>query len=549
MNPLIDDVMEHLHGAWRHRRLAVVIAWVAAVIGWVAVLMLPNQYEASARVFVSTSTPLKPLLEGIAAQDDLDSQLNLVRESLLGRPRVERVAREADLDIRADTPLQRERVVRDLQRKIEISAEAPRAARQDGPRSSDSVYTIAYTHESREKALTVVRSLLNSLVEDTMSGRRAGADTAQKFLVEQIRSYEARLSSAEAQLVAFKQRNLGLVPGEQGDFFSRLQSEMVNEKKIEGDLQVALQRRGALAAQLKGEMPYSAGTVPYVPTPGGGPPLGTSARGPTGLDTASQIASTQGKLDELLLRFTDKHPDVIALRATLVQLKDRQRAELAALRRGDPGAAAASGLTSNPLYQSIQYQVNQVDVEIAALRGQLTTIRRTQDELRRVANTAPEVEAEYARLTRDYNVEKAQYNSLVERLQKARLSDDAAGTGIVQFEIINPPTSDIQPKAPNRPLLVTLVFLGALLAGCAAAWMSSQLRPVFTNSRSLTDFTGLPVYGAVTRTWGQRYAEEYRQGLRRLVGAVAGLAVAFLLVLAMVIAQLGPEGWRSIVDA
>lgn len=550
MNPILEDVVEQARGAWRHRRIAVIAAWAAAVIGWIAVFLLPNSYEATARVFVSTSTALKPLLEGIAVDQDVNSQLNLVRESLLGRPRLERVAREADLDLAADTPIAQERVIRGLQRSISITSEAPRAMRDDQRKTEDSVYTIAYANNEREKALTVVRSLLNSLMEDTMSGRREGSTSAQKFLQEQIRAYEARLGAAEQRLVAFKQRNVGLVPGEQGDFFSRLQNEVLAAKKVEADLQVAQRRRATLAAQLRGEQPFTTGVsgMSMLPSSGGGGTLGGGRFG-GGADTASRLAEAQARLDELLLRYTDRHPDVVSLRETIEQLKARQKTEMAALKRGDAAAAAASGLAANPVYQSLQFQLNQVDVEISALRGQLDAHARSEAELRRQANVAPEVEAEYARLTRDYNVEKAQYTALVERLERARLSDDAAGTGIVQFEVINPPTSDLQPKAPNRPLLVVAVFFGALLIGAAVAWLMSRLRPVYTSTRSLAEETGLPVLGSVTRTWAERHAFETRQGLTRLAGALGGLAGLFVVVLLIAINRAGPGAWQALVGA
>jgi hypothetical protein len=45
-------------------------------------------------------------------------------------------------------------------------------------------------------------------------------------------------------------------------------------------------------------------------------------------DTSARIAETQAKLDDLLQRFTDKHPDVISLRQTLKELENRQQAEI-----------------------------------------------------------------------------------------------------------------------------------------------------------------------------------------------------------------------------
>jgi polysaccharide chain length determinant protein (PEP-CTERM system associated) len=366
-----------------------------------------------------------------------------------------------------------------------------------------------------------------------VSGKRSGADSAQKFLGDQIKDYERRLSDAEQRLAEFKKKNVGLVPGEQGDYFSRLQAEMAASKKAESALEVAQRRRAELDRQLNGEHPFTAASAGGTKSSGGGLRAGVGQTTGGGEDTASRIAEAQARLDDLLLRYTDKHPDVVAARETLAQLKARQAAELEALKRGDASGAAGSGLSANPVYQSIQLQMNQADVEIAALRGELADHQRSEAELKRVVNSAPEIEAEFARLTRDYNVEKAQYNALVERLEKAKLSEDAADTGIVQFQIINPPTSDPAPVAPKRPLLLALVFLGAIGLGVGVAWLLAQIRPVFTNARTLADLTGLPVLGSVHRTWLEQYNLKIRRGLYKLAGAAIVLLIGFVAILAL----------------
>ncbi|MBK9253831.1 MAG: hypothetical protein IPM70_18940 [Proteobacteria bacterium] len=150
----------------------------------------------------------------------------------------------------------------------------------------------------------------------------------------QIKDYEKRLTESEGRLAAFKKQNVGLVPGqEQSDFFSRLQNEITASKRAETSLELATRRRAELSRQLRSEQPYAAG---------GGVVTGRRPAG--GNDTSSRIAETQARLDELLLRFTDKHPDVVSTRQALLELQARQQQELDAFRRGDTAAIAMSGL-------------------------------------------------------------------------------------------------------------------------------------------------------------------------------------------------------------
>jgi polysaccharide chain length determinant protein (PEP-CTERM system associated) len=516
MQQSLEKVMSELRGAWRFRRYALVAAWGVCLVGWAVVLAIPDTYEAQARVNVDTRTALSDVLAGQVIRQDFESQLNLIRQSLLGRSNLELVAEQVGIDLASATPAQRDLAITSLVERIEIALEP--ATNRD-PRIPNTLYRITFQDGDRATALKVVDILLNSFVEGSMRSDRTGTATAQKFLREQIADYGARLAEAESQLAAFKKNNVGLVPGDQGDYFQRLTGQIQAAQDLQAQLIVATSRRNELQRQLRGE-------TPFVPQGDGrGSPSGGGAGQQ---DTASRIQETQARLDDMLLRFTDKHPDVLAARETLEQLRLRQKEELAALKRGDAGVAATSRAQSNPVYQNIQSQLNQIDVEIAAMRAQLAERRRNEADLRRVVDTVPEIEAEYARLTRDYEVTRTQYNDLLSRLERARLSGDAEQTGTVKFNIVDPPAASFQPIFPNRPVLLAVVLIAGLGIGAGVAYLAHLLKPVFSDARSLGEATGLPVLGTVMRSWLDRQRAELRGSFMRYVGASAALVVLFI---------------------
>ncbi len=501
MNALLQQLIEHARGLWRFRFVAMITAWVVCLLGWIAVLVVPDTYEASARVFVDTRTTLSQVTQGIAVDSNVETQLQRVRQALLGGPQLEKVAREADLLSGATTPQERQGVVSKLRDRIEITGSLARDAAQTG------LYVISYQSGDRDRSLRVVDRLLNNFVESTLGGKREGSEQAQRFLTDQISEYEKRLSSAESRLADFKKQNVGLMPGAQGDYFTRLQTEMDAVNKAQAALGIAVRKRDELVRQLRGEQPVLAGAPTTRPAAGGG------AVGAEGGDTAARIRESQARLDELLLRFTDKHPDVIALRQTLDDLRARQESEIAALKRGDAGAAGRLGMAANPVYQSIQLARNQAEVDIASLQAEVSDHQRKIAELRKLVDTAPEVEAEYARLNRDYDVTRAQYQTLVERLDRARISDRADQTGIVTFQTIDPPTAAFSPVAPDRPKLMVVVLLAGLAAGVGIAYLLHQLKPVFSTAKQLSDITGFPVLGVVSMTWLDRHKLLERKGI------------------------------------
>ncbi len=85
MTPALDHVFDEVRGAWRFRWVALITAFIVALIGWAVVFALPDRYEADARVFVDTRTALKPALQGLTIDQNVDAQINYVRQSLAGR--------------------------------------------------------------------------------------------------------------------------------------------------------------------------------------------------------------------------------------------------------------------------------------------------------------------------------------------------------------------------------------------------------------------------------------------------------------------------------
>jgi polysaccharide chain length determinant protein (PEP-CTERM system associated) len=468
-------------------------------------------------VFVDTRTRLSQVTAGIAVESNVASQVEAVREALLGGPQLAKVAQAAIPSYAAATAKQKAAIIDGLRTKLTVEANG----NSERGQMAD-LFVISYTDHSRNTR-QVVDALLKLFMATALNGSRDSAQQAQGFMTEQIAEYEKKLGVAEGKLADFKRQHAGLVPGATGgDYFSRLNAATDELNKQRQALTMAEQKRDELQRQLAGEHPLTGGSVVI------------GSGGPT--DTGSAIREAQGRLDELLLRYTDKHPDVIEARRSLEDLKRRQAVENAAIRRGDANAIANSGLSANPVYQSIRMQLSQAEVEVATARRQMSDEQAQIDELHKMINVAPEVEAEFARLNRDYDVTRTQYQALVERLARAKISDQADATGVVRFEIVDPPTGGAEPIAPDRVRLILTVLLGGLGAGLGVAYVLHQLRPVFTSTRQLTELTQLPVLGSVSMTW----LERHKAAGRRAIWAYSTAAAALVLVALFTLAIQGP---------
>ena len=175
----VEDVLDQLRGAWRFRRVALVVAWCTAFVLWTIIFLIPNTYESYASVFVDTRTTLSEATKGLSLGNNIDSQIQRVREALLGGPELNKVAQKTNLLAGTLTPAQQQLVLDRLRDNIDIDGNLE----ADGTRA---LFTITYKDHDRKRSLQVVDQLLNTFVERSLGGKQQGSEEAEDFLTAQI---------------------------------------------------------------------------------------------------------------------------------------------------------------------------------------------------------------------------------------------------------------------------------------------------------------------------------------------------------------------------
>jgi polysaccharide chain length determinant protein (PEP-CTERM system associated) len=506
MDEILAQVLGYLRGIWHYRWVALVAAWVVSLAGWAYVSQMPDQYQASAQVHVDTESVLRPLMSGLAVEPNVQQRVDMLTRTLLTRPTLEKVARETDMHLRATTEAQMNAVIEGLRSNLNIQA----LGRQNN------LYRIAYSSEDPRQSYAVVQSLLNQFVEGFLGDARVDSDAAQRFLDQQIREYEQRLEAAEQRLADFRRQNAGLLPGDRGDYYQRLQRAQEELRQTELELREAANRRNEIQRQLASGTVNTGSSVSLTPT----------------LDT--RIESVQKRLDDLSLAYTDRHPDITALRRTLEDLEQQRTEALEMFRQGL--RTDASALEQNPVYQQMRMGLSQAQVEASALEVRAAEHRSRIAELQGLVDTVPQIEAELKRLDRDYAVNQQQYAELLQRRERAALSQSLEDRGDrVQFRVIEPARVPLQASGPDRLRLSAAVLVLGFLAGGGVAFVLAQVRPMFDDRRVLSAVTGFPVLGTVSlaRNAPRRFRE------RLEIIAFMTFSAALLVVFGMAVATGG----------
>ena len=98
MGEILRRVVIALRGMWHYRWIGLLSSWIVAAIGIVAIMYMPDKYEASTRIYVNTASILKPLMTGLTVQPNDDQQIAMLSRVVVSRPNVEKLIQMVGLD-------------------------------------------------------------------------------------------------------------------------------------------------------------------------------------------------------------------------------------------------------------------------------------------------------------------------------------------------------------------------------------------------------------------------------------------------------------------
>lgn len=504
MREIVEQLRIHLWAVVHHRWIALIGAILICIAGWVAVAMMPPQYEVDTRFYMDTQSVLKPLLNGLTVNNPVRAQAaDIMLRTLTARPYLEEVARQTDLDINARTPEQKEAILDSLAAGLNIQKA------QVGPRHGrNNIYQLSFTNPDPKKAKQIVEAFLNIFVEHVLKAGRQDSAEAGQFLDDQIKDYATKLDAADNALKKFKEEHVGMMPQQGHTYFQRMY-DLQNQL---ADAQLSLNMARDRAAELKQQLAAAS--------------AGASTQGAISTPLDQRIQKLEDRLTQLKLKYTDKYPDVVQTEAVLKQLREQQKEEQAQAAK-HPNQAS-SGLAQSKAYQDLQVMIGKAQGNVAALTARVQEYQRRIADLRSKVNVIPQVEAEYSKLMRNFGIIKSTYQQLVQRKQSAELSNEAAqSTDESQFRIVDPPVVPAKPQKPNRLILLTMVMLAGIAGGVGLAWLYAQIKPPIYTRNQLERITSYPVLGSVSMIWTPAERAARRVGIFGLGSAFTCLILVY----------------------
>lgn len=511
MEEQIAQLFSYVKGALSHKWLALSIAWIISLGGWVFVIDMPNKYISEARVHVETKTMLQPLLRGMTIQADTAGLLRVMQVLMFTRNNLEQIIKMSDLDKNSSTS-ERNGLLESLKKDIKI----------EGGR--DDIFTIKYEATSPSLAKNVVQAVLTVFSEQTHQSTLAGTDVAKKFIEDQLHEYEGRLRNAEQAKENFKRANLGLLPGEGGGQIAQVQGAMHLLEDAKLQLSEAISRQKTLTEQLNdikdSDEDWSVADF------GGETTSATT-------EEDSRIGALNLRKKELLVRFTEDHPEIVSINKTIKSLeKAKQDAE-----KTKPEVAAADesvdmfvkpNVMANPYVQTIKVSLNEADAQVASAKARVDELKARVDKIGEELHSRLTVETALQNLNRDYDAIKSNYERLLESREQANMSekvDDQAEA--LKFKIADAPNIPLKPASPKRVVLYSGVLVASIVLGFGVSLLLYMIKPTVITTSQLGHITGLPVLGSVSLKISPAQVEKNNRMMIRFYVGLSGLVLIY----------------------
>jgi succinoglycan biosynthesis transport protein ExoP len=458
----------------RRRMWWFIVPVLISVIAAAALVMwLPREYRTNATLGISLPA-LSPELLKQNARVSSEERTRSITQTLNSPAVLERVVRETGLDkempLKQAVSLVRSRLVVEM---IQPDKTQPVGLDQ---------FNLAYRAPTPDTAQRMTNTIADVFVQESSRKREVRAEETSAFLGKQLEASQQRLSLLEGQLRTAKEAFMGALP-EQTTANVAMVTGLQQQLETTGNAIRGEQDRLSMIERQIGAM--KAGAANEVPVPGS---LATAS------SSAVRVVTLERELEVARGNYTDKHPEIVRLKDELAAARAAVEAE-----QKRPESERVATLRVDPNYRALLGDAERARMRIRELQRQEAQIRSQISMYRARVDSAPRVEQQMATLTREYEIEKAQYSDLMNRKRNAEIAENLERSrGGEQFMVLKSAGLPTEPESPKPMRVWTVTILLGLVIGGALALGREYLDRAVHDARALNDLD-LPVLGEIPR--------------------------------------------------
>ncbi len=309
---------------------------------------------------------------------------------------------------------------------------------------------IEYTDNVPKRAAEVVNSIAKTYLKQTINLKTLEASTKLKFIDEQLNKISKNLKESEVKLSNFKKEN-NLIDLEK-------ESEVIIQKLSDVDKRLAELRIRENAVNTLYEYVKEGKDLSSLPVSSVG------INDPVLVSLVNKLNDAKIRLKELLVEYTDNHPDVIKEKDTITKLEN-----------------------------DIRYAVNSLKAELDA---QKLALKNLMSQYEDVLKTLPENERRFIELKRRFIINEKIYSYLLEKKVEASIAKAAT---ISKNRVIDSAIEPTYPVKPKKPIILILGGFLGLFFGVMYTYLRDFLNDTIQSDEDIRKISSLPILGIIPK--------------------------------------------------
>jgi uncharacterized protein involved in exopolysaccharide biosynthesis len=439
---------------FRYRKRSIAFGMTIIVLVVVALALCPRKYTSDAQLFVRLgreSVALDPTATTgafVGPNVTRENEINSIIQVMGSRAIIAKVADTIGLEEPVESDLARERGITELMENINIWSP-----------TDTSVIGVSCKARSPKRAQKVVATLVDTYLEEHL--RLNSTPGSYEFFDEQSKLLKKQLSDASAALRDAKSSfNLASIEGRRDALQKQISIVETQILDTESGLAASKAKIAAMRVAL-GQLPEA--MLKQLALPRGS---ATTMR--------ELLYELQTREQELLSRYTEDHPSVIAIRKQVREAEKILRSE----QPDRSQATTAAVLAEQSTYESLEARAKSLKRQLARLQLDLAALNQQEVQVKE--------------LERGVKVAETNYLTYMASLEQTRVDQALKQQEISNINVIQPASLVLKPVSPKKGLTLAIAFVVAICGGVALAFLSDQLDHSLGTPEDIEKRLGLP---------------------------------------------------------
>lgn len=478
----------------------VMILWSMVIF---AGFITPKKYSAKAIFMIQEEAMENPSIKGLIPPSSVANRLGIIKQVIFSPKVINRVIET----MQQDSVVAREFSAEELIELIKNNVTLTTITKSRSIRNKDMVIEIKCIGGHPVAVARAVDAVVQVFIDESLYAQQYTARSAIGFMEKQVEVYKASLDTADKKLSRFKEKNMFALP----------QAMALNVKKVV-ELDAALTETEIRQAEIEKQQEHLADML--------------TINNKTLVDKRSELV-------DLMAKYTDKHPKIIALKREVKFLEERFKKERERLLEGgslnysliigkpvsnanvnnffnalnpytapvqgdEPNDRLFNNLTTmnstrkmNPQqfeqlqtydpYAALVFndlaQFKELGIEKSILKIRQEEILKKMGRYTAQLESIPEKEQTLLILKRNYEVLQRIYEDLYKKMENARFSQKMALTNeVARYRILQQAEVPEGPMASNKIMVIVGGIFGGVFLGIGLAIFKE-----FTDSSIMTE--------------------------------------------------------------